>query len=381
VSSLVTSCLLLDQGYRVTIVSKEWASWGKKERLCSQIAGALWEFPSAGCGPQSDAINSLENLRRWALESYEIYCAIAAEPKLATQFGLKLRPLISFFPFAIEGNDIEHERMLEAKKNGMRGFRHSSSLIQERGVNGDTGVVDAFEHLSPMLDSDQSMRFLMDLVQSKGAKIVTKIIQGDLWENEDELLTTFQADVILNAAGLGSRELASDDTLYPARGGVLRVINDGTDFERITHAMVVATDIPDNYNVVFIVPRNDETLILGTITELDKWTTDLTVDTPIIQKMRKQCEAFYPPLKNARLDAEYPLAQGLRPLRKGDVRVEREMRKKGSAPSRIVHSYGHGVAGWTLAFGCASECVYLIEQALKDQPALSMSSSDANGHS
>jgi D-amino-acid oxidase len=239
------------------------------------------------------------------LECYEIYCAIAAEPKLATQFGLKLWPLISFFPFAIEDNDIEHERMLEAKKNGMRGFRHSSSLILQRRVNGDTGVVDAFEHLSPMLDSDRSMRFLMDLVQSKGAKIVTKTIQGDLWENEDELLRTFQADVILNATGLGSRELVSDNTLYPARSGVLQVINDGTEFERVTHAMVVATDILDNYNVVFIVPRNDKTLILGTVTELNKWTTDLTVDTPIIQKMRKQGEDFYPPLKNARLDAEY----------------------------------------------------------------------------
>ena len=37
------------------------------------------------------------------------------------------------------------------------------------------------------------------------------------------------------------------------------------------------------------------------------------------------------------------------------MRVERESRTNGSGPSRIVHSYGHGTGGWTLAFGSALE--------------------------
>lgn len=81
--------------------------------------------------------------------------------------------------------------------------------------------------------------------------------------------------------------------------------------------------------------------------------------------MREKCEKFVPALRNARLDPEYPIAQGLRPLREGDVRVEREPRMNGSVPSRIVHSYGHGTGGWTLAFGSALEVSSLVDQVLE----------------
>src|SRR5438046_2071386 len=42
VTGLVTSWVLLDRGYHVTIISKEWATYTKNQRLTSQIAGALW---------------------------------------------------------------------------------------------------------------------------------------------------------------------------------------------------------------------------------------------------------------------------------------------------------------------------------------------------
>lgn len=162
--------------------------------------------------------------------------------------------------------------------------------------------------------------------------------------------------------------------MVPARGGLLRVVNDGKDFKKITHAMVVnKAEKKDkkkkktDRDIVFIVPRNDDILVLGTFLELDKWTTDLKVDTPIMQSMREQCEKFVPALKNARLDPDYPIAQGLRPLRKGDVRIEREPRMRESTPSRTVHSYGHGIGGWTLAFGSASEVAFLVDQVLNPE--------------
>ena len=275
--------------------------------------------------------------------------------------GVKLRRLYSFFPYALDSNEIEHNRMLECEKRGLREFRHDPGVIRNLNINQASGVVDVFEHLSPCIDTDHGMQFLVDLTQSKGATLKTDTVHGDLWEQEDQLLTKYEADVLVNATGLSARELASDSTLTSARGAVLRVINDGSDFEKIHHAMVVATNVPENYNLIFIVPRNDDTLILGTITQMDEWKLDLSVDSPIVQKMRQQCEEFVPELKNARLDPDYPLAQGLRPLRKEEVRVEQESKKHGSKPSRIVHAYGHSVAGWTLAFGSAAECTRLVE--------------------
>ena len=226
------------------------------------------------------------------------------------------------------------------------------------------------------------MIFLFDLLQNKGALLLSDTIHGDLWDNESRLLEAYQAHAIVNASGLGARELASDSTVIPARGGLLRVVNDGKDVERITHAMVVNKDKKADFNtlkkkkkfgkdekedcdVVFIVPRNDDILILGTFIELDEWALDLTVESPVMKIMRAKCEKFVPALKNAGLDPNYPVAQGLGPLREGDVRVKREPRVKGSVPSRIVHSYGHGTGGWTLAFGSALEVASLVDDVLE----------------
>lgn len=38
----------------------------------------------------------------------------------------------------------------------------------------------------------------------------------------------------------------------------------------MTHALVVNNAEPENYNIVFIVPQNDEILILGTFIEFDE---------------------------------------------------------------------------------------------------------------
>jgi D-amino-acid oxidase len=213
---------------------------------------------------------------------------------------------------------------------------------------------------------------LMGLVEAKGAKLVTETIHGDLLEQEDELCNRFGADVIVNASGLAGHELAGDMTCYPIRGSLLRVINDGTDFPKIRDALVIAADGANE--IVFIVPRNDNILLLGGCTEPHEWTLDLTLDSPIVQRMRARCEAFLPALRNARLDPEYPLAQGLRPFRARNVRVERDLRTVDSrrAPSRIVHSYGQGGAGWSLSFGCAGDVALLIEEALRDLPPKEM---------
>lgn len=66
----MTAWTLLDHGYRVTILSKEWATFADKQRLTSQIAGALWEFPPAVCGQHTNKI-SLTNSKRWCMQVCE----------------------------------------------------------------------------------------------------------------------------------------------------------------------------------------------------------------------------------------------------------------------------------------------------------------------
>ena len=80
--------------------------------------------------------------------------------------------------------------------------------------------------------------------------------------------------------------------------------------------------------------------------------------------MRARCNRFVPGLEHAEYDAEAPLVQGLRPCRGANVRVERELRRRGDGQqSRIVHSYGQGGSGFTLSFGCAGDVLALVREA------------------
>ena len=46
---------LLDAGYDVTIIAERWTD--PTNRITSQIAGALWEWPPAVCGKHTDVRN------------------------------------------------------------------------------------------------------------------------------------------------------------------------------------------------------------------------------------------------------------------------------------------------------------------------------------
>jgi D-amino-acid oxidase len=382
VTGLTTAWVLLDRGYHVTIVAKEWASYTQKQRLTSQIAGALWEYPPAVCGHHTDAI-SLSHSKRWCMVAYRVWSTVAADPDLAAASGVQMKNSAFFFPRRIEEDPKQLAKMHELESSGVRNFRRDPSLIQKLNINPAFGAVDAYEHLSPVFDTDRAMAWLMTLVQKKGAVLVTETIHGDLFGQEDDLRLRFDADAIVNATGLASTETAGDDTCYPIRGALIRVINDGKDFAKISSALTISVDAANDSNeIVFIVPRNDNILVLGGIAQHDERRLDLTLESPIIKRMRSRCEAFLPTLRNARLDPDYPLAQGLRPFRKQNVRVERELRRRGQqngqtrrGHSRIVHSYGQGGAGWSLSFGCAEDVASLIEDALRESPAEPMAHS------
>ncbi|ROW08467.1 hypothetical protein VMCG_03211 [Cytospora schulzeri] len=368
VTGLVTAWVLLDQGYKVTIVSKDWANFTPSNRLTAQIAGALWEYPPAVCGAHTDRI-SLSNSKRWCMTAYHAWDAIASVPELSRASGVKMMPSDFFFPEPVEKDPAQFSKMAEIISSGVKGFRQDSKLMEQRRVDPNYGAVDAYELMAPIIDTDQSMMWLMSLVHGKGAATVTETITGDLLDQEETLRARFGADAIVNATGLAGTELAGDPSCYPIRGALIRVVNDGKDFPKVEAALTITADaVHDSNEIVFLVPRNDNILLIGGIAQPNESSLDLTLDSPIVKRMRQRCEAFLPCLKNARVDPTYPLAQGLRPFRQRNVRVERELRciPGTDRPSRIVHSYGQGGAGWSLSFGCAGDVATLLEDAMRD---------------
>ncbi|KAJ7051275.1 hypothetical protein C8F01DRAFT_1175687 [Mycena amicta] len=169
------------------------------ERLTAQIAGALWEFPPAVCGSHTDSV-SLSHAKRWCMTAYHAWDAIASVPAISHAAGVRMLP----------------GRTSSSPDPGVRGFRHAGpTLAQERNI------------LSPVIDTDQGMMWLMSLVLGKGASTITESIDGDLLDLEPTLLARFKADAIVNATGLSGSTVAGDKTCYPLRGALIRVINDG----------------------------------------------------------------------------------------------------------------------------------------------------------
>ncbi|KAL0566717.1 hypothetical protein V5O48_015289 [Marasmius crinis-equi] len=358
VIGLTTSWVLLDQGFKVTIISKEWASFGRRQRLASQVAGTVWEYPHTHD----------RNSKRWCMDAYRIWNDIAAHSSVP---GVKM--VFSSVCF-LKDDQAQLDKMKEIRESGVAGFTRGQHLNTEHNIYNPYGTMDAYSFLAPTIDTDATMAWLMYLVKAKGAVLHTETIRGDLSSQELELRRKWGVDVIVNCTGIGSVETASDNTCYPSRGAFIHLINDGIDFPKVDSVLTIRSSGRRKERVV-LVPRNDNTLLLGAVSEPDNWHLNLTLDSPVIQRMRARCELFLPFLRNARVNPSRPLSQGLRPSRQGSIRVEREsvsfvenntsdFRRGNTTQSRIIHSYGHGDDGWTLAFGCAGDVSEIVKEVL-----------------
>ena len=126
VTGLITAWVLLDRGYHVVVLASRWASFTDEQRLTSQIAGALWEYPPAVCGQHTDAI-SLSNSRRWCMVAYKIWDEIASDPNRAAISGVQMKTSNFFFPCPLEEDSKQLLKMHEIEKSGVRGFNRAKS--------------------------------------------------------------------------------------------------------------------------------------------------------------------------------------------------------------------------------------------------------------
>jgi D-amino-acid oxidase len=109
---------------------------------------------------------------------------------------------------------------------------------------------------------------------------------------------------------------------------------------------------------IFIVPRGRNLVLVGGMAEANEWNLDITLENyPRYRTMFDRCLEFMPALRHLAIDSEEPGRVGLRPVRNGNMRLERE------GGTRVIHNYGHGGSGVTFSWGCAQE-VAQIAQAL-----------------
>lgn len=157
-------------------------------------------------------------------------------------------------------------------------------------------------------------------------------------ETLDELAEA--APVLINCSGVGARQLAQDEGVYPLRGQTMLI-----------EAPAIADGYMDNDAIDHIFPRADGVLIGGVKTPWD-WNRDLdpAVSAEIIERTSK----IEPGIASAKVLRQFV---GLRPGR-AEVRLEAEQLTSRCA---VIHNYGHGAVGYTLSWGCAKEAVALVK--------------------
>ncbi|KAK5858036.1 hypothetical protein PBY51_011235 [Eleginops maclovinus] len=155
-------------------------------------------------------------------------------------------------------------------------------------------------------------------------------------------------DLIVNCSGLGARALGGDSGMQPVRGQVLKMA-----------APWLQHFIRDGDGLTYIYPGIQGATVGGTRQGGD-WR--LQVDEGDTRSILQRCNRLEPSLSRARVLSTWV---GLRPDRRSP-RVERELLRLQGRTVPLVHNYGHGGVGVTLAWGTALEALQLVQQSLQE---------------
>jgi D-amino-acid oxidase len=154
------------------------------------------------------------------------------------------------------------------------------------------------------------------------------------------------APAVVNCTGIAARDLVPDPAVYPVRGQVVIAENPGIE------EFIISRDEPEP-RTVYMFPHGDTILLGGTVEE---GTDDLTPNSHTSERIVADCSALDPRLRGATV---LGYRVGLRPCRP-EVRLEQEQLAHGTV---LWHNYGHGGAGISVSWGCATELTAALTAA------------------
>lgn len=205
------------------------------------------------------------------------------------------------------------------------------------------GYDHGVRYTAPLVDMPVHLAYLTERLRAAGGRIEINPV-ASLRD------AAALAPVVVNCAGIGARTLVKDNTLYPVRGQHVVTTNPGvTQFTEV--------DTGDSADLIALYPHADH-LVLGGTADAGSW--DRRASPVTTEAILARCSAIEPRLRDAEI---LECRVGLRPMRE-QVRLERQTSRPGVS---VIHNYGHGGAGVSLAWGCGREVSTLIE-AVGDRP-------------
>ena len=306
VIGLTSAIRLVEAGFPVTLFAR-----ALSPHTTSDIAAAFWA-PSATAG---DARS-----RQWALTSLATLQELAADPAS----GIVLTDLYSL-------TDAPTEMAYMASVGAMRAVPPGAFPAPWSGWCATV----------PRIDVPIYMPWLLARLHTLGVQV-----QPHIFQTFQEIHPAYT--LVVNCTGLGAQALTGD-AVYPIRGQVISVRKPAGLAPDIIYANYVDNEMATTY----IIPRSRDCLLGGTYQYRNG---EVEVDLAIAEQILARCAVFNPAF------AQPDVLQhkvGLRPGRHA-VRLEQERLASGRV---IIHNYGHGSVGHTLAWGCAAAVVQLASAA------------------
>src|SRR6266511_998642 len=279
VIGLTTAVCLAEAGTRVQVLSRDALA-----ATTSAAAGAVWAPYRIGGNPA--------RINAWSCRSLEVFNALSQVPRSGVHTIISL--------------EVAHRSVAAPEWAALTpGAR--PCLSEEL----PPGYSHGYRFVLPAIDMPVYLAYLLARLERAG---------GTLQQNAVSVLDDVRdaATVVINCAGMGARDLASDLT--------------------------------------FLIPHG-ETLVLGGTAEPDN--NHREPDPATAEAIRARC---------TRLDARVAKASilahrvGFRPERP-EVRVDAEPGSGG----RLWHNYGHGGAGVTLSWGCAETVTAAVVRSLQSR--------------
>ncbi|KPI41989.1 D-amino-acid oxidase [Cyphellophora attinorum] len=190
--------------------------------------------------------------------------------------------------------------------------------------------------LAELLETSHKVRFIRANVNSlKDAK------------------TTIECKILVNASGLGAKELAKDPKVIGVRGQTMFVDcpRDPKDASKVIDKEV---RIRRGTEYTYVLPRMlSGGVIIGGVEEEGSTNTDINVDLQrdIIERVNTMTNGWFRDLKLS--DVRKNIA-GVRPGREGGYRIEKA--------DDAIHAYGFGGAGYRYSIGAADIVVDLVQK-------------------
>ena len=303
VTGLTSAVRLAESGLRVLVLTAD-----EPARTVSRVAAAVWYPTRTAEDPR---------VLRWARHTFD---------ELMTQAGS-----------GIPGTAPRPTRML--LRNPVTGAPWWSAAVPDFRRLGPAGpYTDRWEFTVPSVEMGPYLEWLVERLTTAGA-----VLRQHRVSRLDEAAEF--APVVVNATGLSAGALAGDPRVHPIRGRIVLVANPG-----------LVTSVRDEESpagLTYVHPRSRDVVLGGTF---EPGQSGLAPDESASRAILARAVALVPELAGAPV---LDRLAGLRPGRHGGIRLEVDpVGLPGGV--RLIHNYGHGGAGVTLAWGCADEVAALV---------------------